>query len=148
MRGLTKNYMCPQTFDRMDFYESESAKDCRQFHVLVLFSIFFSKVFKAHCQSVLQESETILYSHLNFPSCVWLLPPGCLETCLNCVLILQLVFLNLSSKILANFRARSTVTLCNGIHCDALHNFIKKNDSQNCIFCKNVWLHCTELLNS
>ena len=76
----------------------------------VLFSNIFLRVFRGHFQALFDESESILCKQffINFNFDFGVLAQKCRKPCVNGVLKFQFFFLNLSSKVLAGVRVRTS----------------------------------------
>ena len=108
----------PQIFDRMNHQATKSAKDCGQCHV---FGIFFFTIFLAFSEAPFQTFFfENLRPHFKTVLCkiTFLVQTLCSKMCskkgLNCVLKVQPFWLNLSSRVLPDFRPRDTIIQING----------------------------------
>ena len=112
---------------------------------LVLFTMFFLGFSEAILKPLFQESETILFKQflINFYFNFWVYAPECLKTCVNCVFF-QLFFLNLSSKVPAGVRVRTSKYPYNGYLWRLVRSFQKciLFQAKHLMYYKQQFVHC------
>ena len=90
---------------------SEIAKEAGQFPVFRTFKQRFLRVFWGHFKGTfwwIWEHIILTVFFINFIFDFWVLAQKCLKLCVNGVLKFQFFFINLSSKVLAGVRVRTS----------------------------------------
>ena len=97
-------YRWPQIFDRMNSLGLGIHQQLWKISCFCTFLLYFFETFQMPHFNIQFKQFCLIYSFF----CFWLWAQKCVETCVNYVLKVQPFFLNLSSRVLPEFRPSNT----------------------------------------
>ena len=101
----------PQIFDRMNRLGLGICQRLQTISCFWYIFLYFFAFSETPLKQFFNKSEITISKQfcLKFIFCFWLKAQKSVDTCVNCVLKVEPFFVNLSSKVLPDFRARDTI---------------------------------------